>query len=85
MAPAGRARTKNGRAEAVCVRATYIGPPWSDTISQAAPTPCINAPISETTFAVSRLRKVDDLNGRQRLLDTELDEIGNRRPPQSPR
>ena len=69
IAPAGRARTKNGRADAVCVRATYIGPALSDTISQAAPTLCINVPTSETTSAMSKLRKVDDLRGRQRLAE----------------
>ena len=37
-APAGSAKTKNGRADAVWVRATYIGPAPSDTISHAAPT-----------------------------------------------
>jgi hypothetical protein len=26
---------------------------------------------------MSKLRKVDDLNGRQRLVDTGLDDIGN--------
>jgi len=77
IAPAGRASTKNGSAEAVCVRATYIGPALSDTINQAAPTLCINVPISETTFAVSKLRKVDDRNGRQRLVDGGLEEFGN--------
>src|SRR4029077_2675017 len=68
MAPAGRDRIKNGRADAVCVRATYIGPALRDTISQAAPTLCINVPTSETTSATSKLRKVDDLRGRQRLV-----------------
>ena len=68
-APAGRARTKNGKADAVCVRATYIGPALSDTINQAAPTPCMNAPISETTFDKSKLRNVDDRRGRQRFAD----------------
>jgi hypothetical protein len=55
------------------VRATYIGLPLSDTISQAAPTPCINVPISETTSAMSKLRKIDDLRGRQRLAESGLD------------
>jgi len=58
------------------VRATYIGPALSDTINQAAPTLCINVPTSETTFAVSKLRKVGDVNGRQRLVDSESDEFG---------
>jgi hypothetical protein len=38
MAPAGSAKMKNGKAEAVCVSATYIGPALSETISPAAPT-----------------------------------------------
>src|SRR5258708_35289416 len=73
MAPAGRAKIKNGRAEAVCVRATYIGPALSDTISHAAPTLCINVPVSETTSAMSKLRKVDDLKGRHKLAEPGLD------------
>src|SRR5882672_1336468 len=75
IAPAGRASIKNGRADAVCVRATYIGPALRDTISQAAPTLCINVPTSETTSATSKLRKVDDLRGRHKLLDPSLVEI----------
>src|SRR4029077_4142187 len=67
MAPAGSAKTKNGKAEAVCVSATYIGPALSETMSQAAPTLCMNAPMSETTAAMSRFRKVGVRNGRQRL------------------
>src|SRR4029077_21251672 len=54
MAPAGRAKMKNGSADAVCVRATYIGPALRDTMSQAAPTLCIKVPTSETTSAISR-------------------------------
>src|SRR5579863_5671929 len=52
------------------MRATYIGPPLSEIISHAAPTVCMNAPMSETTFATSRLRKTVDLRGRQRLVDS---------------
>src|ERR1700719_3722669 len=73
-APAGKANRKNGNADAVCVRATYMGPALSDTINQAAPTLCINVPTSETTSATSKLRKVDDLRGRQRLADPLFDE-----------
>ena len=69
-APAGNAKTKNGSADAVCVRATYMGPALSETISQAAPTLCINVPTSETTSAMSRFRKVDDLKGRQTLVES---------------
>ena len=73
MAPAGRARMKNGRADAVCVSATYAGPALSDTISHAAPTLCINVPTSETTSAISKLRKVDDRRGRHKLAAPGLD------------
>src|SRR5580658_6329117 len=76
-APAGRASTKNGIADAVWISATYIGPALSDTINQAAPTLCMKVPISETTFAVSRLRNVGVRNGRQRLFDGRLDDFGN--------
>src|SRR6266436_2498551 len=72
MAPAGRARIKNGRADAVCVRATYIGPALRDTMSQAAPTLCMKVPMSETTSAISRLRNVDDRRGCQRLAGASL-------------
>src|SRR5580698_9616645 len=52
------------------MRATYIGPPLSEIISHAAPTVCMKAPMSETTFATSRLRKVVDFRGRQKLVDS---------------
>src|SRR5579863_1383654 len=52
------------------MRATYIGPPLSEIISHAAPTVCMKAPMSETTFATSRLRKVVDFRGCQRLVDS---------------
>src|SRR5436189_1476523 len=67
MAPAGNAKTKNGRADAVCVSATYIGPAPSETMSHAAPTVCMNVPMSDMTSAISRLRKSGVRNGRQRL------------------
>jgi hypothetical protein len=66
-APAGRARTKNGKALAVCVSATYSGPAWTDTIIQAAPTLSMNVPTSEATSATRRLRRVGTRRGRQRL------------------
>src|ERR1700681_63417 len=72
MAPAGSAKMKNGKADAVCVRATYIGTALRDTISQAAPTLCIKVPTSETTSAMRRLRNVDDRRGRQRLVGALL-------------
>ena len=37
----------------------------------------MKVPISETTFAVSRLRNVCERNGRQRLFDGRPDESGN--------
>src|SRR5258705_3254764 len=67
MAPAGSAKTKNGRADAVCVSATYIGPAPSETMSHAAPTVCMNVPISDMTSAIRRLRKTGVRSGRHRL------------------
>src|SRR6202171_6240263 len=67
MAPAGSAKMKNGRADAVCVKATYIGPALRDTISHAAPTLCIKVPTSDTTSAIKRLRNMDDRSGRKRV------------------
>src|ERR1700722_9392801 len=75
MAPAGREKIKKGKADAVCVRATYIGPALRDTMSQAAPTLCMKVPTSETTLAISRLRNVDDRRGRHRLADPSLIDI----------
>src|ERR1700688_2297321 len=37
MAPAGSAKMKNGKADAVCVRATYIGPAFREPTTQATP------------------------------------------------
>ena len=67
IAPAGRAKRKNGSVDAVCVSATYIGPAPSDTISHAAPTLCMNVPMSETTSAMSKLRKIGVRSGRHKL------------------
>ena len=55
--------------------ATYNGPAFSDTISQAAPTFSMKVPISETTFAMTKLRKVGERSGRQRLVEAELPEL----------
>jgi len=60
---------KKGRADAVCVSATIIGPALSETINQAAPTLCMNVPTSETMSATIRLRNVGFFSGRQRLAD----------------
>src|SRR6266849_588048 len=65
--PAGSASRKNGSEEAVWVSATYIGPAPSDTINHAAPTLCMNVPISEMTSASNRLRKTANRNGRHKL------------------
>jgi hypothetical protein len=67
MAPAGSAKTKNGRADAVCVSATYIGPAPRETMSHAAPTVCMNVPISDMTSAISRFRKSGVRSGRHRV------------------
>ena len=67
MAPAGRAKMKNGRELAVCVSATYKGPALSDTMSQAAPTLCMNVPTSEAMSASKRLRNVLTPKGLHRL------------------
>src|SRR5579863_5441058 len=75
IAPAGKASTKKGSADAVCVKATYSGPAFSDTINQAAPTFCMKVPTSETTLAISRLRNVGDRIGRQRLTGAGLPEV----------
>ena len=66
-APAGSARRKNGNAEAVCVSATSSGPAPCETISHAAPTPCINVPISETRSATNRFRNIGRRSGRHVL------------------
>src|SRR2546428_1114791 len=65
--PAGSARRKNGSVEAVWVSATYIGPAPSETMSHAAPTPCMNVRTSDTTSATSSSRKIGVRNGRHKL------------------
>jgi hypothetical protein len=67
MDPAGSAKTKNGSVDAVCVSATKRGPAPMDTMSQAAPTLCMNVPMSEATFAMSNCRKIGVLRGRHTL------------------
>ena len=47
--------------------ATYIGPALSDNINHAAPTTCMNAPMSLTTLASSRLRNTGTRSGRHKL------------------
>src|SRR6476660_10110601 len=67
IAPAGNARMKNGSVDAVCVSATNVGPPPSETMSHAAPTLCMNVPMSETTSAIRRLLKIGLRRGLHRL------------------
>ena len=67
MAPAGNAKRKNGRVEAVCVSATYSGLAPIDTMSHAAPTLCMNVPTSDTTSAMSSWRKIGVRSGRHKL------------------
>ncbi len=47
--------------------AMFSGPALSDTISQAAPTPCMKAPMSETKLASRRSRKTRVFSGRHGL------------------
>ena len=51
--------------------ATYIVLVVSDIISHAAPTLCINVPMSETKSAIRRLRNIGMRSGRQGLDDVE--------------
>jgi hypothetical protein len=44
-----------------------MGPALSDSISQAAPVTCMNAPMSLTTLAANRLRNTGMRRGRHRL------------------
>src|SRR4029450_11218112 len=67
-APAGSARRKNGNVDAVCVSATKVGPAPSETMSHAAPTLCMNAPMSETTSAIRRRLKIGLRRGLHRLV-----------------
>jgi hypothetical protein len=67
-APAGNANKKKGNADAVWVSATYIGPAWSETINQAAPTLCMNVPMSEKMSAISKSRNVCPRSGRHTLV-----------------
>src|SRR2546426_6591132 len=74
--PAGSARRKNGSVEAVWVSATYIGPAPSETMSHAAPTPCMNVPTSDAMSATSSWRKIGVRNGRHRLGASGFGDIG---------
>src|SRR5205823_8321243 len=65
MAPAGRAKRKRGRLEAVPSRATRSGEVVSEVISQAAPTSCIQVPMLETVAARKRARKTSSRSGDQ--------------------
>src|SRR5262249_4886544 len=72
-APAGNARRKNGNVDAVCVSATNVGPAPSETMSHAAPTLCMNAPMSETTSAIRRLLKSGLRRGLHKLGRLSID------------
>src|SRR5580704_3108085 len=67
--PAGSASRKKGKAEAVWISAICSGLLLSEVISQAAPTACMNAPMSETRSAISKFRKSGMRSGLQGLED----------------
>src|SRR5262249_14836212 len=67
IAPAGRASRRKGSDDAVCVSATNVAPAPNDTMSHAAPTLCMNAPMSDARLARSRLRNVLTRRGAARL------------------
>ena len=67
IAPAGSARRKKGSVAAVWVNAIAAVLAPSDTISQAAPTLCMNVPMSDARSAMSRLRNIGFRSGCQRL------------------
>src|SRR5258708_18780840 len=75
MAPAGSATRKNGRVEAVWVNATYRGPAPSETMSQAAPTPCMDVPTSDAMSAIRSQRKIGVRSGRHGLGRSGFDAI----------
>ena len=56
-APAGSARRKKGRLEAVCINATSRGDGASEVMSYAAPVSCIHVPMFDATEASQRERK----------------------------
>src|SRR5262249_52974179 len=85
IAPAGRAKRKNGSDEAVCVSATNVGSAPSQTMSQAAPTLCMKVPMSDNRSAMKRLLNIGVRRGAQRdggvrsvtrLLDCVLEQAG---------
>jgi hypothetical protein len=67
--PAGNAKRKNGKAEAVWIKAMKRELLVSVVINHAAPTVCMKAPISETRSAISRLRKSGMRRGRHGLVE----------------
>ena len=76
IAPAGNANTKNGNDEAVCVRATIVASAPSDTISHAAPTLCMNVPMSDTRSAMNTWRKRGTRRGRHSVARSRAMDIG---------
>src|SRR5579862_3506129 len=77
MAPAGRAKRKYGRVEAVWVSATYSGLAPIDTMSHAAPTLCMNVPRSDTTSARSSRRKIGVRSGRHSLAASFVGDVAS--------
>ena len=64
-ANAGRAKRKNGRPVAVCMRATRMGEGTNEVISHTAPTPCLHVPRFEATDTIHRARKRGCCSGLQ--------------------
>jgi len=50
-------RRRTAASQRFCVSATYSGPAPSDTMSHAAPTPCMNVPTSESCVSNQQLTK----------------------------
>jgi hypothetical protein len=67
-APAGKAKRKKGNDDAVWVSATIVALAPSDTMSQDAPTLCMNVPMLDSRSAMKTFRKMGMRRGVQRLL-----------------
>src|ERR1700712_2555902 len=72
MTPAGRANRKDGSALAVWISATISGDGLSETISQAAATPCIQIVRFIATLAHQRRRKVRSLSAAHILSGRDI-------------
>jgi hypothetical protein len=64
-APAGSAKSRIGRLDAVWISATISGEADNEVISQAAPTFCIQVPMLETREATESARNMRCASGRQ--------------------